>query len=70
MGAAVARTCEYDTGSMYGCLPACDKPSSVRLTYKSPCYPVASLELCSRHVDPMRARLYPYRIVAVEPVSS
>lgn len=56
-------TCQYDTGSMYGCEPACSKPATAVLTY-GPTGMGAShrVTLCASHVSPMRARTYPYSV--------
>lgn len=50
--------CRYDTGSMYGCKPACTAAADVVLTYAG--YGgTYTAPLCHGHVGPMQARLYP-----------
>lgn len=51
--------CQYDTGSMYGCQPACSAPVTVTATYQPPCYPPITMLLCARHISPMAGRVHP-----------
>lgn len=55
----VKATCQYDTGSMYDCGPACSAGATHRLTVNGYCgwY---SLDLCERHVAASQGRAYPY----------
>lgn len=51
-------TCAYDTGSMYGCEPACSRPATLSFTYDGR----YTLPLCKAHEGPMRGRAYPYTV--------
>jgi hypothetical protein len=52
-------TCEYDSGSRDGNLSCCTSTATVAVSYYLACYGPNSIRLCGRHVDPMKARLYP-----------
>ena len=58
--------CDYDSGSMYGNRPLCDKPSTHRVTYRVPCYGSSTSYVCERHVTPTLGRLYPYETIVRE----
>lgn len=55
----MSQTCEYDTGSMYGCKPACELPATVEFSYTVPCYGKFITRLCRHHVLPMAGRVSP-----------
>lgn len=54
-------TCEYDTGAMYDCAPACSAPATQRLVHQVACYGYFVVDLCGRHVSSMQGRVYPDR---------
>jgi hypothetical protein len=50
-------SCQYDSGSMTGCRPLCDRPATVRGSYANGSYGPFLVDLCDRHVLPFRARV-------------
>lgn len=58
-------TCEYDTGSLYDCRPACDRPATVTVEYRNGSYGPFRTGLCASHVGPMRGRVFPSALTFV-----
>lgn len=53
-------TCTYDTGSMYGNAPACDRPADVIVTQaRSGGYGPFTSPVCKRHQAATENRAYP-----------
>lgn len=59
--------CQYDTGSMYGCQPACSQASTGVFVYRVPCYGEFKVNLYDRHVQSMAGRVFPSRWVFERP---
>ena len=51
--------CEWDTGSMYGCRPACDAWPVWAVTYHNGSSGPTGADLCDRHRKPTEGRAYP-----------
>lgn len=63
--------CDYDTGSMYGCRPACSAQATHTVVQaRSGGYGPFTYRVCRRHVRPMEGRLYPDRYTITEGVRS
>ena len=52
--------CGYDSGSMTGNRPLCDRASVADITYDVPCYGQFVAHVCERHKDATLGRIYPY----------
>lgn len=52
--------CDFDTGSMYGNRPVCDRPAQWTVTYRS-CGDRLVSHVCARHLRAEVGRVYPYR---------
>ena len=59
--------CEYDSGSMYGCVPLCDRRSEYVVTYHNGSYP-GKISVCKAHLNATKGRVYP-GLDAVEPIN-
>jgi len=60
-----SQRCSYDTGSMYGCQPACDKAATTVVTYRNGSSGPLRAAVCDRHTGPMQGRAYP-GVISVE----
>lgn len=56
----MTKQCTYDSGSMTGCQPLCDKPATY-VVIKRACggYPELALPRCAKHVAATQNKLYP-----------
>jgi hypothetical protein len=55
--------CDYDTGSMFGCYPACQAPAEFIVCYRSMVDsrfgPRIETAVCAQHVRAMENRVHP-----------
>lgn len=63
-----AGVCTWDTGSMYGCQPACDSPAQLEVTHTGYRGPYVG-RFCARHARLVSARVYPDTVTSIRPVS-
>jgi hypothetical protein len=57
--------CEYDSGSMPGNRPLCDRPADVRVAYSNGSYSL-TVDVCKQHLASTEARVYPSRAEVTE----
>lgn len=55
-------TCDYDSGTMTGCRPLCDRPAEYVGTYSNGTTPAVA-RVCADHRRPTEDRAYPSRVV-------
>lgn len=51
--------CDYDSGSMYGNVPLCDREATVAITYRNGSTGPLTAAVCDRHNLATQGRAYP-----------
>lgn len=59
--------CQYDSGSMYGNVPICDRVATVAITYQFGHYGPRTVHVCDKHVRATRGRVFPDPILSERP---